>query len=123
MNNAEAGILFITLSFRSEGEEIRLVDIEPIVTNGVLKKTSDDNGDMICRIERGGSKIDEVYFDNPLKPHLEIYGEGGELQNANVTLEEAQTTLRFSHSGGARIVKVYSKSESGVKMLGKYLIQ
>ena len=123
IENAEAGILFITMSFRLIEGKTELVDLEPILTMGHLKSVKKGSGQLSCRIEKSGTVTDEIYFDNPLFPHHEIYGEDGQLGNAEVVLDSAESTLRFPYTGGGRIVKIYDHQSGRRVLLGKYQIQ
>lgn len=114
--------LFFKVEKNTSGiEKVMLEDKK--ITEGRLKskpsfdKNAARTGDFIISLnDTSGKEISKQIVHDPLNPELERFGEEGISRN-KVALQNAEFSVRYSHSDDIKIVKVEKITNDGNQLL------
>ena len=120
--NSQIIYLLFSVKKTNSGSEKITLD-EKIVTKGKLKLNSNydenqgDIGDFIVSLtnERGKEFIKQI-VENPLNPTREVYSEN-EISRIKLSLQNADFSIRYSHSPEIVMVKIEKITTSGNQLL------
>jgi len=113
--------LFFKIEKTASGQE-KITLQEKKITEGKLKSTlnSDENnaknGDFIISLTNAnGKEIVKQLVEDPLNPMMEVYDNG--IGRSKVSLQNAEFSVRYSHSAEIQMVKIVKISKSGKQLV------
>ncbi len=104
----------------SESEKITLQEKKIVEGKLKLNSISDDSsgniGDFVISVSNGnGKETVRQVIEDPLNPTREVYGE--DISRNRISLQDAEFSIRYSHSEEHQTVKVEKITNSGKQLL------
>ncbi|WP_415329181.1 hypothetical protein [Chryseobacterium sp. MMS23-Vi53] len=120
--NSQIVYLFFKVEKNNSGSE-KITLQEKKITDGKLKSIpiSDENkgqnGDFIVSLaSTNGKEIIKEIVEDPLNPSREVYNRE-EISRAKISLQNAEFSVRYSHSAEIQMVKIEKISETGKQVI------
>lgn len=120
-NNTKIVYLFFKVEKTNSGSE-KITLQEKKITEGKLKSNliSGENdgsiGDFVISMtDTNGKEIVRQVIEDPLNPTMEVYGE--DISRKKISLQDAEFSVRYSHSAEIQMVKVEKITNSGKQLL------
>jgi hypothetical protein len=120
--NSQIVFLFFKIDKTDSGQE-KITLQEKKITEGKLKSTlnSDEsnaqNGDFIVSLTNAnGKEIVKQIVEDPLNPSREVYDKE-EISRVKISLQNAEFSVRYSHSAEIQMVKIEKISKSGKQLV------
>lgn len=120
-NNTKIVYLFFKVEKTNSGSE-KITLQEKKITDGKLKSNliSGENdgsiGDFVISMtDTNGKEIVRQMIEDPLNPTMEVYGK--DISRKKISLQDAEFSVRYSHSAEIQMVKVEKITNSGKQLL------
>jgi hypothetical protein len=120
-NHSKIIYLFFKVEKTNSGSE-KITLQEKKIVDGKLKSNpiSDENngeiGDFVISVnDVNGKEITRQVIEDPLNPTREVYGEN--ISRNKISLQDAEFSVRYSHSEESQMVKVEKITKSGKQLL------
>lgn len=120
-NNSKIFYLFFKVEKTKSGsekitlQEKRTVD-GTLKANPVSNESNAEIGDFIIAVsDASGKEIARQIIEDPLNPTREVYGE--DISRNKISLQNAEFSVRYSHSENSQQVKVEKMTKSGKQLI------
>lgn len=120
-NNAKIVYLFFKVEKLNSGSE-KITLQEKKIVDGKLKlnPVSSENGGnigdfIISMTDADGKEIAKQVIEDPLNPTMEVYGE--DISRKKISLQDAEFSVRYSHSAEIQMVRIEKITSSGKQLL------
>jgi hypothetical protein len=119
--NAQIVYLFFKVEKTDSGSE-KITLLEKKIVDGKLKANpifdegTRKTGDFVISMtDANGKEIVKQLVEDPLNPTREVYGD--KISRHTLTLQNAEFSVRYSHSAEIQMVKIEKMTDSGKQLL------
>jgi hypothetical protein len=119
--NAQIVYLFFKIEKTDSGSEKITLQEKKIVdgklkSNPIFDESERKTGDFVVSLtDASGKEIVKQLIEDPLHPTREVYGD--KISRQTITLQNAEFSIRYSHSAEIQIVKIEKITNSGKQLL------
>ena len=99
---AADGIVFISLNFQKENNEVKVSYVETIQSAGTLKTPNEyvktaESKYLIQLQDEKGRPLADCFIEDPLVEHKDVFSEDGKIEKGVVKFDEKIITLRLQN--------------------------
>ncbi|GAA4167016.1 hypothetical protein GCM10022217_41680 [Chryseobacterium ginsenosidimutans] len=119
--NAQIVYLFFKIEKTDSGSEKITLQEKKIVdgklkSNPIFDENEGKTGDFVVSMtDANGKEIVKQLVEDPLNPTREVYGD--KISRQTITLQNAEFSIRYSHSAEIQMVRIEKITNSGKQLL------